>query len=643
MCLASFASEYRIVGTNENCANKVKLDNDLGSVVRRTRTQPAVVRYANFSVTKCPEKFYQSHLQLFLPHHIDVQLKPPGYAGYEEFYNTGHVNYIDGFMESVKAIVDRNRNKFEKDADVLHSARQDLDEGLVEDAWCQLCPEQQLERLECEQVFLEQPLLADEHVEIIPDLVSDNQRCGHFEKRKNVLCRNDGLALLRTLNDKQLSVFYQIRQWCLDKIQGKTPPPFHVFLTGGAGTGKSHLIKAVSYEANRLLSELSHHPDDICVLLTAPTGIAAYNLHASTVHHALSIGIDTKLPYTPLGEEKLNTLRATLGRLHILVIDEISMVDHKLLMYIHGRLRQIKQTGNFSPFGNVSIIAVGDFFQLPPVRGKPLYIDNDGVNLWTTHFSVVELSTIVRQNNIAFAEMLNRLRTRKKKTPLLHEDISLLRGRETGEQSSALHLFPTNVQVNEHNMKQLIQCCDEYVTVKAQDYKKEHKSGKMVLKHHQHSRVHNSCLQEVLYLGHGARVMLMKNIDVADGLVNGVCGTVIHVACPEQKTFPDTVYVQFDDDHVEERVDNKGGLRRQFPLKLAWGITIHKVQGLTLDEAIVSLKKVFAAGQAYVAISRVKSLEGLIIQDFNEKFFNISLMFFKKMLLLEMVLLPSQP
>lgn len=255
--------------------------------------------------------------------------------------------------------------------------------------------------------------LVQEHEENIADLALNNEKVIHLEKKNNIMCRSDGLALIRSLNDTQLSIFYQIRQWCLDKIMGKNPDPLHVFITGGAGTGKSHLIKAIQYEAMRLLSTVCRHPDNVCVLLTAPTGIAAYNLYAATIHNIFTIGIDVRLPYTPLGEEKLNCLRAKYSDLQILIIDEISMVDHNLLAYIHG-LRQIKQTGDISPFGNVSVIAVGDFYQLPPVKGKALYVDDIDINLLSSLFSVVELKTIVRQKDNTFAELLNRIRTRTK-------------------------------------------------------------------------------------------------------------------------------------------------------------------------------------------------------------------------------------
>ncbi|XP_050957725.1 LOW QUALITY PROTEIN: uncharacterized protein LOC127158760, partial [Labeo rohita] len=644
MCMATFASEYRILSKNEKSKTPLKLNNGCGFITKRTRTQPAVVRYVRFSEETNPESFYQSIMQLFLPYHLDMELKPPNFETFEQFYKSGHVTFCDGSRHSVKSVVDLNRKRFELEADELDNIQNTIDsDGIIEDGWCELCPELEIERLMCEEEMKEKKQLVEEDDENIPDLASSNQKVAHLEKKNNIMCRSDGLALIRSLNDTQLSIFYQIRQWCLDKIMGKNPDPLHVFITGGAGTGKSHLIKAIQYEAMRLLSTVCRHPDNICVLLTAPTGIAAYNLHAATIHHSFSIGKDVRLPYTPLGEDKLNCLRAKYSDLQILIIDEISMVDHNLLAYIHGRLRQIKQTGDFSPFGNVSIIAVGDFFQLPPVKGKPLYVDNIGINLWSNLFSVVELKTIVRQKDNTFAELLNRIRIRTKVTPMLNSDIDILKKCETGEISSALHIFPTNRQVSEHNVKQLIKICPEYFEIDAQDFIINTKTGKHELKSGHHSKMYNTCLDETLLIGKGARVMLCKNVDVMDGLVNGACGTVTNIVYSNNDKFPETVYVKFDDHLVgaqrrkscisvsevvmgstgikpeEEKVNSKGGLRRQFPLKLAWACTVHKVQGISVDEAVVSLKKIFAPGQAYVALSRVRTLSGLIIQDFEEK------------------------
>ncbi|XP_057716041.1 uncharacterized protein LOC130931338 [Corythoichthys intestinalis] len=642
MCLATFVSEYRILSKNEKSQIQIRLKNDGGFVTKRNRTQPAVVRYMRVSETKNPEIFYRSIMQLFLPYRADVELKPSKCETFEQFYKNGQVRFFDGSRHTVKLVVDSNRSKFEFEAEKLDDIQNSIENnGALEDAWCELCPEQELERLETLQMRTEEEHPDVEHVECIPDLAVNYGQVSYLEKR-NILSRKEGMALIRCLNDTQRCIFYHIRQWCIQTVLGEKPAPLHVFITGGAGTGKSHLIKAIQYEATILLCTICTQPDSLCVLLTAPTGIAAFNIQASTIHTTFHIGKDVRLPYTPLGEEKLNSLRAKYKDLKMLIIDEISMVDHRLLTYIHGRLRQIKQTGDFAPFGNVSVLAVGDFYQLSPVQGKPLYVTDAGVNLWSNLFKVVELNTVVRQQDQLFAELLNRIRTRSKGSPMLVSDIESLKHCESGEDSSALHIFATNKQVNEHNIQVLLKTCPEYVKIEAQDFVHNKKTGRLELISGHHAKVYKTCLEDSLLLGINARVMLCKNVDVVDGLVNGVCGTVTHIVSSENK-FPQRVYVKFDKDEVgsqrrkqsstasvdlrtstyiepeEEKVTNKGGLRRQFPLKLAWACTVHKVQGLTVDSAVVSLKKIFSAGQAYVALSRVRTVSGLIIQDFAEE------------------------
>ena len=229
------------------------------------RLYVALVRCARFSETKNLQSFYQSILQLFLPSRSDVQLKPQPFETFEQFYMNAHVRFSDESTNLVKLVVDVNRGKFEIQGDELDNIQNSIDaNGIAEDAWAELCLESEVERLECEQERRETEQVAEGQEESIADLAVSRAQVAHLEKRNNVMCRDDGLALVKSLNETQLYVFYQVRQWCLEKMSGKNPDPLHVFVTGGAGTRKSHLIKAVQYEATRLLSTVCRHPDNVC-------------------------------------------------------------------------------------------------------------------------------------------------------------------------------------------------------------------------------------------------------------------------------------------------------------------------------------------------------------------------------------------
>lgn len=140
-CVETFASEYRILSNNEKSQNQIKLNN-FGFVTKTTRTEPAVL-YVLFSETK-----NQRITQLFLPYCVDVQLKPPTFEIFEQFYKNGHVRFSDGSLYSVKVAVDLHRRNFETE-DELDNIQDMIDHGVMEDAWCELCPEQELERLQC--------------------------------------------------------------------------------------------------------------------------------------------------------------------------------------------------------------------------------------------------------------------------------------------------------------------------------------------------------------------------------------------------------------------------------------------------------------------------------------------------------------
>ena len=187
------------------------------------------------------------------------------------------------------------------------------------------------------------------------------------------------------------------------------------FLSGGAGVGKSHAIQAL-YQSlikyyNTLAGEDFHK---ITVSLLAPTGKAAFNICGNTIHNALHILPNQNLSWKPMSMEKLNTYRCKYENVKVVIIDEISMVGNKLFYYIHKRLQEI--TTRPLPFGGISVIAVGDLFQLRPVMDNYVFQNlRDGygpldTNLWVDHFSMFEFTEIMRQKNKEFAELLNRLR-----------------------------------------------------------------------------------------------------------------------------------------------------------------------------------------------------------------------------------------
>ena len=188
-----------------------------------------------------------------------------------------------------------------------------------------------------------------------------------------------------------------------------------MFVSGAGGTGKSFLISAI----RELICRLTLIP--IPSIVTAPTGVAAFNINGTTIHRALQLPIEnektkkTKTPYTPLKGENLHNLRIKWKDISTLIIDEISMISYQTLEHIHLRLSEIKiMTDPSMYFGGVNIIAVGDLYQLPPVQGSSIYSPNIatafGKHLWIDHFRLIELKQVERQKgDQQFIDLLSRV------------------------------------------------------------------------------------------------------------------------------------------------------------------------------------------------------------------------------------------
>ena len=419
------------------------------------------------------------------------------------------------------------------------------------------------------------------------------------------------------LQGKQLQVYTIVQQ----HHSAISPPPRRILISGTAGTGKSYLIHCL-----RLLLQ-----NQLCV--AAPTGVAAFNIDGHTLHSLLSL--PTRGEFKDLEGERLTKLQQSFSGVNYVVIDEMSMVGRKTFGQVDKRLRQAFPHHSQEVFGGCSCLLFGDFGQLPPVMDLPLYttdsrteLSDQGRAAYQTFQQAVVLDQVMRQaaqdtEQVKFRDILLRLRDAKvtvadwnhlmTRTPTRVQDVSPF--------ATALHLIPTVEAVVNYNVAQLQVSGQPIATIKAVH------TGPNAAKAPADDA---GGLEAVICLAKSARVMLTSNLWVDVGLVNGAMGN-IQAICYKTGGPPDlpiAVMVQFDrysgptfpDGTVPiiplRRCWSSSGRqcsRLQLPLKLAWAVTIHKSQGLTLDKVVIDAgKREFSTGLTFVACSRVRQLRDLL-------------------------------
>ena len=385
---------------------------------------------------------------------------------------------------------------------------------------------------------------------------------------------------MRELNAEQRALVMFHRDWCRKTVialkEGKPVEPYHIFLSGPGGVGKSYVIKLVHSDTLKLL-KLSGtlEPDDVTVLLTAPTGVAAFNISGMTLHSALLLGRSKHGGFQPLSHDRLNTLRTKLSRLMLVIIDEVSMVGSNMLLEIHKRLQQIRGVSDDVVFGGVRILAVGDLYQLLPVCQAPVFstvgdcyaqLYGSG-SLWVDNFQMLELTEVMRQRgDKAFSELLCRVRT----DSCTSEDIETLKSRciandDVNYPTQALHVYRLNSDVDSRNALMLdnLPPASAHYTIKASD-SVAGQTTHISLSTLSDKRSDTGGLHGTLKLAVGARVMLTTNVNVSDGLVNGARGVVVHIdTSPEGKVTK--VLVDFDNDRVGLKAIQSSPYRAAFP------------------------------------------------------------------------------
>lgn len=377
---------------------------------------------------------------------------------------------------------------------------------------------------------------------------------------------------------------------------------YNIYLTGSAGSGKTFLL-------NKYINFLKDK--NVAVGITASTGIAATHIDGITIHSWSGIGIKDELSDKEIRALlKKGHLKKRFESAKVLVIDEVSMLHSFRLDLVDKVCRSFK--GNNEPFGGMQVILCGDFFQLPPINRNSEEVNFiDKSQAWDNmNLKICYLSEQHRHGDDELTEVLNNIRTNN----IGEHTLAPLRKRYKKDIAGAAaitKLYTHNMDVDLINGRELEKLKGEIKTYDM-DFKGNWKLADILKK---------SCLApERIALKKNALVMFVKN-NFKEGYVNGTLGEVIGFDCnnmPIIKTFKGReIIVELENWKIEEEGKVKAEII-QIPLRLAWAITIHKSQGMTLDAAEVDLSKSFVKGMGYVALSRVSALKGLKLMGLNK-------------------------
>jgi len=382
---------------------------------------------------------------------------------------------------------------------------------------------------------------------------------------------------------------------------------WNCFLTGMGGTGKTTELK-------ELIATCPHRVD-----VTAPTGVAALNAGGMTLHRFCGMllgpqpGQSNEEYFEQLRRDRRRSIFAGFNRVRrceTLVVDEISMLPGRQLEFIEFLFRRLR--GRDAPFGGCQVIVVGDFLQLPPVRTsetEPYDWAFQSPAWAAAEFKTVILDTVKRQDEPAFVKALGNFRIGR----VAGDCARLLQSRvRSNPPANMPRLFTHNVQVDKWNNFQLSELPGEDSVLEAERTGPDHQ---------QQFLVKNLLTPATLRLKPGALVMFTVNRAMSGAqtplFVNGQIGTVETIE-------PGAVVVRSNGSGIirverftwrYDTQDEDSAAFTQFPLRLAWGMTTHKAQGLTLDSAYLDIRAAREPGQAYVAVSRVRTLAGLNFKE----------------------------
>lgn len=588
------------------------------SLYLKRRTRGYLINHYRYNVSTHPENYFYSLLLLFQPWRDTEELK------------NGYETYTESFQYQ-QTMLDQ--------ATDYHECNEYFNNGLV---YIKNLVEEKTKSSENENDN-ELDSMKEECNQIEVDMIEKELK-DVAEKIDDQFSLND---MINKMNSDQLRVFNTVKnvvQQDCDKMR--------LYVSGEGGTGKSFLISVIKRWIKDCMKQET--------MVTAPTGIAAFNINGLTIHRVFQLPVEHG--YTPkykqLSDNVLKVLRDQLTNVVLIIIDEISMVSNITLLYIHFRLVEIFNSEEW--FGGKHILVFGDLLQLPPVHEDPTYktlspselekrVDSlSTINLWENLFTYDELNINMRQKtDQSYGELLSRVRIGN----MTKEDIMLLEQRKINIDKKLSYqerlkmicnyidklpfdticLMPTCKQCDLLNSAMMDKVNSEEVTLTAIDstdcpnFLKRKTLDTLSKIEDDASR--SAGLSQKIVIKVGAKIMLRRNIDVTLGLVNGAIGLVKSVTRSNENNEVESINIDLGNYvvHSIERIsvkfqvlDKAFIIRKQFPICLSYGVTVHKSQGLSLKNAVIDAgNTIFSVGQTYVALSRVTTLEGIHLINFD--------------------------
>ena len=571
----------------------------------KLRKFDAVIRRHKFSAKKDPHEYFYSELLLFWPWRNESELFPDDAEKCVNLFR-----HAEDYIEVVKATL------------FPHMADVEIGRKLVEDLKYDMSKIGEDLDAEGEQELDQEAIaeLAEEYEGLDP---------GEFGEMSNVNTEEINAPFFRTfpilewdsLKEKtrilaweQMLVLQKIIEYCRDismlpktlKRYVETPL---IIVHGGAGTGKSTLINVVSLWVNKILTKPGDDPECPYVVIAAPTGMAASNVEGNTLHTTFGFKFGHK--YVSLTDKKRDVLRNRFKNVVIIIIDEMSMMNCAQLYNLHLRLCEIKQ--NNLIMGGIAVFLLGDLMQLKPVKAAHIFekpkMFPQGVfkwfNIWE-QFSCFVLKENHRQGNEKeFANLLERIRFKGKNEKLSEEDMGMLLSRciPVVDKEKTMKILSTNEDVNAINDQKLNSLDSELHIIEAKHIPSNRKVN---LK--PSGTIEETAFVQTLKIKVNSRVMLINNVDTSDGLINGAQGNLVGITT--DKGSVTRLFIEFDNKNIGQLQRRKfsrclsamkstvtpiekshftynlGDQNKnhgvsasllQFPIRLSWAMTCHKV------------------------------------------------------------------